>query len=343
MGEYKKQHTITKAYLKQFTATETPNTLWRFAKADGSRERCNFENATVKFYAYSFQEEDGKWNHTVEHLFSEIEYKAIPLLEKLKSGSTLSQTEKDGVATFISTIVRRPAALLDHFQKTFLEYRNAPERIQAFIDEMLPKLRQRYSDAEIEGLREKVRRGQFDVSVDRAKAGHLQAWLDGLPNSSTIIASMHWQVWLTRGSHPFITSDAPAYVRRHGRYDDPGIVGIARDDLKAELHFPISPTCFLIAKHDPCKYENYATKTRVDELNKLTIRMAYAHIFAQNDSRRIQTMVAANGHFVAPLPDLRSLQTRIDEKHLGKVIAKPSARSRGKRFSPLRKREHRRK
>lgn len=318
MGEYKKQHTITASYLKGFAANATPNTLWRYVKRDGTSERCNIERATVKFYAYSFQDKDGQWNHSVEKVWGIIEAKAIPLLPNLAAGSMLSPEDKYHLALFIGSIVRRPAALLDHFQKAILQYANDREKKLALIENLMPKLKQQFSDAEIEGVREKARSGEFDLSVDLAKAAQLQTWLRLLPRYAQIVADMNWQLWRTDRRHPFITSDAPAFARRNGHYDDPNIVGIARHDLKAELHFPVSQTCFLVAKHEFCKYANSASKTRVDELNKLTIRMAHSHVFAQSDSERLRRLVVQNSDFIAPLPDFGPVEEEIDRKYLGK-------------------------
>src|SRR5947209_1631012 len=109
MTEYKRQHTVTEGYLRGFCGEGTPNTLWRYSKSDGTVERTNVANATVKFYAYSFRDSDGAWNHEVEKLFSRIESAALQALKKVTSFEELTPTEREDFGLFVGTILRRPA------------------------------------------------------------------------------------------------------------------------------------------------------------------------------------------------------------------------------------------
>lgn len=315
MGAYKQQHTITEAYLRGFTSEATPNTLWRYDKIDETCEAKNVEKATVKFYAYSFREADGSWNHSVEQLFGEVESVAIPLLPKLAAGIPISDVEKDHLALFIATIIRRPAALLEHFHEYFLQYANDPNRLSSFFDSLLPKLKQRFSQQEIDAAREGLLRGEFDISFDRAKAQQMAVWMQSAPRNSHIIANMHWQIWKADKGFDFLTSDAPAFVRRNGGDDDLGVVGIARADLGAELTFPISRRSLLIASHKPLKPVCKATKSRVQELNGQIIWMAYRHVFAATASDNTGRLVALNKEHVAPLPNLSEVRAINDARH----------------------------
>jgi hypothetical protein len=122
VSDYKSQHTIAKAYLRGFTAESFPTTLWRYDKTGGSVAKKNVDRATVKFYAYSFRKLDGSWNHQVEHILGEVESNALPLLPKVEVGAPLSTNEKYAFALFIGMLIRRPAALLEHFEKEISSY-----------------------------------------------------------------------------------------------------------------------------------------------------------------------------------------------------------------------------
>jgi hypothetical protein len=155
---------------------------------------------------------------------------------------------------------------------------------------MLPELNQRFSENEIESAFEAVHDGTFDDPFDTAKANQMQVWLNSMPKYANTIADMHWQVWKAERQCYFLTSDAPAFVRRHAHDDDVGIVGITLADLNAELTLPITKKSLLIAKHTPCKSILRATKTRVRELNSLIVRMANKHVFAPDDSQDIRAL-----------------------------------------------------
>jgi Protein of unknown function (DUF4238) len=315
MGDYKRQHTITEAYLRGFTDEESQNTLWRYDKAEGTCEKKNVGKATVKFHAYSFQDSEGHWNHKVEELFGEIESDAVPLLPKLATGSPLTMTEKGSLSYFIATIMRRPAALLEHFLDTFQEYRNDRDRLMKYFDSILPKLKTKFTQEEIEAAREAVSKGELDILPESAKAEHLQVWMNKLPDYADIIAGMYWQVWKADSGCSFLTSDAPAFVRRNARDDDTGVVGIARADLDAELTFPITKKSLLIAAHKPREEAFKATKSRVRQLNARIVRMAFKHVFAAYKSDSIAKLVEQYRNFSAPLPDLTLLNERNDKRY----------------------------
>ena len=111
---------------------------------------------------------------------------------------------------------------------------------------------------------------------------------------------MYWQVWRAKKGHRFLTSDAPTFVRREGKPDDPGIVGIESLQVRAELTFPLSSKYLMMMKHRPCCERVDAAKVRVHELNALTIRMADRFVFDSALSDATQQLVLQNNHFSPP-------------------------------------------
>jgi hypothetical protein len=315
VGDYKNQHTITKSYLRGFASESSPNTLWRYEKADGSARQKSVDKATVKFYAYSFREPDGRWNHDVERILGQIEMQALPLLPKLESGEPLEEAEKLCLALLIAVLIRRPAALLDQFEQEIMRRTNNRDAQLALIESMLPELQQKFSPEEIETAYEAVDQGRFDISFDSAKAAQMRVWINSMPRYSQTVASMHWEVWRADRGLAFVTSDAPAFVRRHAHDEDFGIVGITRSDLNAELTFPISKRSLLVTKHSRCKPTQKATKTRVQELNALIIRMAHKHVFAPQQSASLKHLILQNNSFSSPLPDFSDVRQRVARKY----------------------------
>ncbi len=180
---------------------------------------------------------------------------------------------------------------------------------------MLPQLQSKFSQSQIDEARQKIDAGDFNASEHAAKKGQLRAWIEHLPDYSQIIANMHWEIWAAEAGEFFLTSDAPASVRRHVHDEDLGVVGLNRSDLKAELTIPLSKTHLLLAKHEPCKPTRRATKTRVRELNALVIRMAHRYVFSHENSSSIDLLVKGNMSFKAPLPNLDEYNKQHDIKY----------------------------
>lgn len=314
MSGIKNQHTVTKAYLRRFADPSAPNSLWRFDKTNGSCEIKSVEKATVKFWAYSFLDSNGQWNDSVERLLSTIESDALPLLPKLEAGNQMTADERFDLSLFFAAMIRRPAALIDHLSEQFLKHRNDKKRLLSFFESLLPELQLKFSQSQIDEARQQIVAGEFNASEHTAKKGQLRAWIEHLPNYSQIIANMHWEIWTAAAGHCFVTSDAPAFVRRHAHDEDLGVVGINRADLNAELTIPLSRTRLLLAKHKPSKPTRRATKTRVRELNALIVRMAHRYVFSHENSSSIGRLVQENMTFKAPLPNLDEYNAKHDVK-----------------------------
>lgn len=164
-----------------------------------------------------------------------------------------------------------------------------------------------YSPEEIDDARERISAGTAEFSLDVAKRAMLDVWLRAMPRYARIISDMHWQVWKADKGLSFITSDAPAFVRREKNDRDLGVVGVGRADLGAELLFPLSRKAVLLGKHEACKPLQTATKSRVREINALIVRMAHKYVFAAEDLQQYTGLVLQNRHFSMPLPDLSSV------------------------------------
>jgi hypothetical protein len=315
VAKYKNQHTITRAYLEGFTPAESPQTLWRFDKRDGTCERRSVDRATVRFYAFSFRERDGTWNHQVEAILSKIESESLPILRQLqKRDVELSPKEKSDVALFIATLMRRPAALLDLFKEEMTRFVGNRKHQHAIIDQISAHNTREFTPEEIAQARQLVDEGYFDRSLDEAKAHHMQVWLRTWPKYVACLTDMYWQV-LKSTCYDFVTSDAPVFVRRHAHDEDEFYIGLGQTDVEVELNFPISRTHFLIARYTPLKPRVNATKTRVRELNARVMRMAHRYVFAQDGGLETKARFERNRGFVSPLPDFSGVRSKVAKKY----------------------------
>lgn len=302
MAEYKRQHTITKSYLRRFLSSDAGDLLCQYDKQNQSTCWVKCEDATVGKYVYSFQNRDGSWNHQGEKFLSEIESAAGPLLSKLELGHYLNDYEKYQIGLFIAAMVRRPRALMQHFVESFLLTANDPEKRMLHFESMIPELEGKFSKEEIANARVRIKEGALDWSHHAAKAGQLRAWFKQLPRYAAAISGMYWTTWRAQKGNRFLTSDAPAVVRREGRDYDPGIVGVLRADLKAELTLPLSSKSLLVLRHVLTPAREKASKTRVYELNARTVRMAHRFVFSSCESEEVGQLISLNREFSTPLP-----------------------------------------
>jgi hypothetical protein len=167
---------------------------------------------------------------------------------------------------------------------------------------MIPQLEGKFTQEEISHARLRIKQGVLEWSVDAAKSGQLRAWFKQLPRYAAAVCGMYWTIWRAQKGNQFLTSDAPAVVRREGREYDPGIVGLLRADLKAELTLPLSSKSLLVIRHVITPERMKASKTRVYELNARTVRMAHRFVFSSCESEEVQQLINLNQEFATPLP-----------------------------------------
>lgn len=303
MSSHKNQHAVTEAYLRGFADATSPNSLWRYDKTDGTVERKNVNRCAVCFYINSFRQPDGKWNHEGEHLFGTIEDKALPILKSVVESANsdhLSKQERNSLAKFMAASYRRTEAVMSHFHESGMEYFDSEEFISACADKWIAEARFSASDSEIKDAKDEFLQARQANVSDRLKATQLRHLFSHLEDGTNLIESLHWQVVAAKPPLFFITSDSPVFVRPLGdsseRYGE--LVHIA--DKDAELHFPLSRQCFLLARQEKWNEPRKASKSRVRELNSRTIRTAHTHIFAPRGDAEIKRLIDANRH-ISPM------------------------------------------
>lgn len=302
----KRQHTVPKCYLQAFCSDEEKKCLVQYDKEDASARSVLLTDASVVKHCYSFVDSAAKWNDAAERAFATVESDAAPLLEELcqHAGTEFSKDERFVIAKFIVLQMRRPHAQMKHSRGELEKGLNDPAVLLGQLEKSLPKLRRRYGDDEIEGYRSALLAGEVEaVSPDGdAKKSGLRLLLERLPVNASILEEMSWQVLTACHGHFFVCSDAPAYVRRQNSDADPGVVGLGRGDLKAQLYMPLTPTRFLVAGHAILKPLAKASKTRVQELNRRTARMADRWIYSHHASTRVHRLVDEAKGTTPPFP-----------------------------------------
>lgn len=303
-----RQHTVSKFYLRWFSIDGKRKQVVQYGKPNGVAIVVSVGDASVAKHCYSFKEDDGSWNKVAEEYFEQIENAAAPLWSRLQQygADGLDDRERYAVAECIAAQMRRPLAHREHMRRELQRNVLDPAKLESFALERVGKLRQAYSEEEVESYLARLRSGDYkQPDVDgRAKAAAMQVLFDRLPDNAILICDLSWQILKAPSGTFFVTSDVPAYVRRREDDSDLGIVGIGRADLNAQLFLPLSTKAFLIAGHEPLRPVQKATKSRVDELNSRTIRCADRWVYADRDSGAIRERVQFLGSTQTPLPNL---------------------------------------
>lgn len=300
MADHKKQHAITRAYLDNFTSIDSKMPIvCQYAKADGTIVWSNTKNLATANYLYSIPRKDGSWNHGIEHALGLIETKAIPVLKKIISGQRYDEAERYHFAVFLASMMRRPKHIMRNAYEQVQEMAKDTDYVMVKVDELLEEGVIDFDKRE--AFREKLMTEGFEVPEGSEKSGIFLAWAEHLPDYASYLSAMRWQVLKARESF-FVTSDNPAFVRRSSESAEPGIVGLVRWSMDAKAYFPLSSKRFLIISHHGSEDRQRATKTQVEALNAIVIRMADRYIYAREKSSRLHGLIQRNNSLPAPLP-----------------------------------------
>lgn len=301
-SETVRQHTVPVMYLSAFaTRQDRAGILQQYSREDCTSVAVSVGDATVKKHAYTIHNDKQIPRMAVENWFAEIEGNATEPLRRLRSTGSVSPEEKMILSVFLAIQMRRTIAALTQF-KSVSTRMASPENIISFIHQIRPRIEKYFSSDAIEKYIDDIKCGRNRIELDRGRA--IISVFGNIQRYATAINGMKWSISESPQNKFFVSSDNPAYVRRRGRPRDPGIVGIERADLDAELYFPLCPDLFLIAAMKPQKHRGRVSKQRVIELNRLTILMANRFVYAQNLSLEIESLLLQEREFRLQQPDL---------------------------------------
>jgi hypothetical protein len=299
------QHTVSRFYLKQFTATNGDRILWQYDKETQRLARKSPASATAEDHFYSVQRADGTWDDSIDDALQVGETRAAPAVRKLAAGNEIPLGERDVVGAFIGLMLLRVQGLSEHADAVRGGLLTVEETVR-YVERNRAQFVGRSSDAKVDEFLSEVKSRGYGVTVPRNF--HLEGLLQRAARFAHDIKIMHWTVYFAARGSFFVTSDNPAFVRRPEFPMDPYLVGIERDDLGAELGFPLSRSSFLIASWNSGTGFSIekASKTRTHELNRRTLLSANRHIFSPEKSEAIFDLVREHAGFRLKYPTLPS-------------------------------------
>jgi hypothetical protein len=238
------QHTVPDFYLRSFTPPTGQKCLWAYSKNRPHPHVMSPKKATTHKHVYSDLLKDGSWDETLEDSFGRIETATASPLKELANGHPPGRTERWAISFFMALMWYRPYGLRAHADAQ-AEALATPDGTIAYIQSR-PDIYDAFSREAVDEYIEKVRNEGRGVRMP--KNFHLVNLFERASHVAVSIFAMSWTVEHSVPGSFFITSDNPVLVRRAQNILDPGLVGFDRDDLEAEMGFPLSRETFLIAR-----------------------------------------------------------------------------------------------
>ncbi len=270
----KRHHFIPKAYLKAFC--DEDGRVFVYRKDDPHKIiHLNPDNTGFHKYYYSLPlPEGGKNNNALENLFSEIEAKWPPIVERLLQCKDVNDSKEDIFVFVALQSVRVPAArdAIEGFLSAIVK---AVARILDEQGQLVPKA------AGSENIVDKL-----EVAIDPLQS--LAAMPSLLEGFLRILDKMGFVVLHNATDTPFLSSDNPLI------WFDPSIPEAkirpynCRPDGLIRLLFPVAPNLMIFG--ETCLRDKFARngfehlpikRKLVREWNRYICRFSYKTVFAQ--------------------------------------------------------------
>jgi len=264
MNEPKRHHYIPEFFLKEFTENN------KFYVYDRKLDKYTIQTPTnttcIKYY-YRVKGDYNFGKNMVEKLFSQIESRTKPVIEKIKNQQPLSDQDRYDLTNFISFLKTR----VPFFEKTVNELENklAKEYLKICFssDEFLKKFKKRFE-------KEAGKKIDFDPK-DIVKNYHFSSGKDTnlairLESSVEIAEYLFCMDWIFLFSHKnssFILSDNPFIIIPPKDFNGIGIL-----TPKALKVIPLtSNICLMICDYNPkgpqIYYKNNYSRKEIRKLN----------------------------------------------------------------------------
>lgn len=295
-NKYRHQHRVSKFHLRHFLA-EGQYKLVQYEKVTATNSLISPKNATVIDYAFSSQDDNGQWDHSYEHNFSEVETEAAKAIKKIVDHQILNKHERISLAKYIIIAIYRSSNIKDFLEDIFRNYPS--NKAINFLNNtgFRDKIRQLYNidnestlDTFIEYGRSVILRGNI-YPINMPNNFYLKNTFK-IIQEAELLSNLSWSFFMPSKNKYFVLSDNPVIVRRKNYNYDPYYWGLLRSDINAEVTMPLTKDFILVCakKMDNNKYFIASTK-RTDDLVERTIISANKHIFAPTESQWIHDII----------------------------------------------------
>jgi hypothetical protein len=283
--EKRRQHTIPKFYLKNFSDKREggDGLLWRYERGGNDPLRISPSDAAVVKDFYSAKDVDGeKHNLFEEHLFK-VEEVAAPVIRGITEDRTYPNA--DGLAAlsiFVASMLYRTTAFrkisddfaLSAYENLVFEKAKDKERFHSDMREAAGK--GLVLEMDPEDVRQFILRREYRLEPNKNLS--LQAYYVMYAEMANLVADMSHTVMVARSGIEFLTSDNPVAVI--GSHIPTGTWGGDLHDIGTQISMPLSPELVYFASWDGPPGFSSCQPAMERHVNKRTACRAHRYVFS---------------------------------------------------------------
>ena len=274
----KRHHYLPQFYLKNFTNND--GLFWVFDRKNKEYRQQHPVNTALQKDYYTFRDKNGKKHTEIEKLFSSIEGKIKPVINKIDMGNTITSEEKVILSFFISFQKTR----VPDFEKSvnelsgkmltaIIQKSSSKDDIVSFIKEYKKNTGKKVKMSP-EDLLDFIQSNEFSIDFEREWSLPMILRL-GVEFSQHFV-NMNWIfLWAPKNSS-FITSDNPFVLVPPSNYDLKSLYGVGLITPGAKKLIPLSQrTCLMIT--------DYGHSISNKEIDSLTVKKINLNIAIRSD------------------------------------------------------------
>ena len=242
MPNSRRHHFLPQFYLRGFCRN---NNFWIFDRHKSEYRMQSPINTAIETDYYSFRNNDGSLDPSLESFLSKIEGSASPIIKKIERQEILNDNDKEKLATFIGILMFR----IPEYKKRQKEIRQGI--INAIGDDVIPVTEEDLINAKnlIPIQEGHPRISAFDLIQELQKLesnpdlAHNDYIKTIIPNSemiSNVFSHMNWTIILTPSNSGFITTDSPIQTIPPANYGSNKLKGYGIATEGATNIFPLS-------------------------------------------------------------------------------------------------------
>ena len=300
--EAKAQHYIPNFYLKGFT--DSNGDLWVYEKFKPPRaSKAKNEGHKPDYYTHA---EHGQRDETAEDTLAEIESRAAPVLRKFTSPQFNPSGEQMGhVYLFVAFMFARVPSWREYLNKLLgkiakkehLKYARDKARFYRRCEE-IERVTGKPLNIGHEQLRQFILQGNFEIE-QASTAFNLASMIKSALNVVEELQNYSYEVLYAPETMFFFTSDSPVVTLRPEKGKQASIgMGFAWPDL--EVYFPLNKRACLRLKRQIAPDLLITSKSRFDQINRVTMINATRHLYASEGYRKTARLFDQCGCKVEP-------------------------------------------
>lgn len=282
----KRHHYLPQFYLRNFT--DNKGLLWVFDRGTNEYRQQHPVNTALQNDYYTFRDKDEQKHAEIEELFSSIEGKAKPVIDKLDRGNIITLEEKEILASFISFQKTR----VPDFEKTINELSekgmkkivqmnlSSKEGAESFIKKYKKDTGKKI---EMEKLIDVARNNEYSIEFQREWS--LPMILSIGKELSKYFVNMDWVFLQAPQNSSFITCDSPFSLVPPDNHNSQSLYGFGLTTPGTKKQIPLSPkTCLVMLDYGHKILSKKIDRALIRIINSITARNSDRFVIAKDEA-----------------------------------------------------------